>query len=78
MQQSHVIEVDGIFVGAAVRLGDGVRFVAVDVRVKDLDDTIFPSLNQAHEVARKLYRIGRSTTPRKAVTPYLPPIERHP
>ncbi len=44
MLQSHVIEIDGVFVGAAVRLDNGYRFIATDIRLDDLDGTIWPSL----------------------------------
>lgn len=37
MIQSHIIEVDGVFVGAAVRLDTGYRFVATDFRLEQLD-----------------------------------------
>jgi hypothetical protein len=39
MLQSHVIEIDGAFVGAAVRLDTGYRFVAIDVRMEALNGT---------------------------------------
>src|ERR1039458_4359912 len=44
MLQSHVIEIDGAFVGAAVRLDRGYRFIATDIRLDDLDGTIWPTL----------------------------------
>jgi hypothetical protein len=54
MLQSHVIEIDGRFVGAAVRLDRGYRFIAVDFRLEDLDGTIWPSLADVQRLARKL------------------------
>ena len=37
MLQSHVIDIDGAFVGAAVRLDIGYRFIATDMRLDELD-----------------------------------------
>jgi hypothetical protein len=58
MLQSHVIEIDGRFVGAAVRLDGGYRFIAVDFRMVDLDGTIWPSLADVQRLARRLYLTG--------------------
>ena len=44
MIQSHVIDIEGRFVGAAVREDEGYRFVAVDIRLDDLDGSIWPTL----------------------------------
>ena len=44
MLQSHIIDINGNFVGAAVRLDSGFRFVALNIRVEELDGTIWPSL----------------------------------
>ena len=37
MLQSHIIDVDGVFVGAAIRIDRGYRFVATDFRLEELD-----------------------------------------
>jgi hypothetical protein len=58
MIQSHIIDVDGVFVGAAVRLDTGYRFVATDFRLEQLDSTIWPSLADVQRLARSLYRTG--------------------
>jgi hypothetical protein len=58
MLQSHVIDIDGRFVGAAVRLDRGYRFIAVDFRLEDLDGTIWPSLADVQRLARRLYLNG--------------------
>lgn len=63
MLQSHIIEVDGAFVGAAVRLDRGYRFIATDMRLDDLDGSIWPSLEDVRRLARS------SLHPRPAVTP---------
>jgi hypothetical protein len=58
MLQSHVIEIDGAFVGAAVRLDDGYRFVATDHRLHELNGTIWPSLADVRHRAGYLFRTG--------------------
>lgn len=59
MLQSHVIDVDGAFVGAAVRQADGFRFVAVDVRLDDLDGSVWPTLDEVRRQARAAFLLGR-------------------
>jgi hypothetical protein len=63
MIQSHVIDVDGVFVGAAVRLDRGYRFVATDVRLEDLDATIWPTLADVQRLARRLCTTGGFVAP---------------
>ena len=58
MRQSHVIEVDGAFMGAAVREEEGFRFIAVDRRVGELDGRLWPSLAEARRRACQAYRAG--------------------
>ncbi len=59
MLQSHVIEIDGAFVGAAVRLDRGYRFIATDIRLDELDGSIWPTLADIQRLARQLYLTGR-------------------
>ena len=59
MLQSHIIEIDGHFVGAAIRLDNGYRFVAVDAKLEELDSTLWPSLSVVQRLARRLYLTGR-------------------
>ena len=59
MLQSHVIEIDGAFVGAAVRLDTGYRFIATDIRLEELDGTVWPSLADVRRLANRLFRTGR-------------------
>ncbi len=59
MQQSHVIEADGVFLGAAVRQGSVFRFVAVHARVSMLDGSVCASLAEADRAARTLFRNQR-------------------
>lgn len=58
MLQSHIIEIDGAFVGAAVRLDTGYRFIATDIRMDDLDGTTWPSLADVKRLAHRLFRNG--------------------
>lgn len=58
MLQSHIITIDGNFVGAAIRLDRGYRFVATDARLYELDETIWPTLADVERLARNLYRTG--------------------
>lgn len=60
MRQSIPIEVDGVFLGAAVEHELGVRFIAVDVRVTEMDQSIWPSREYAQRSARQLFRSNRS------------------
>jgi len=59
MLQSHVIDIDGAFVGAAVRTDLGYRFIATDLRVEELDGSIRPSLSDIQRLARQLFLHGR-------------------
>jgi hypothetical protein len=53
------IEVDGVFLGAAVEHELGVRFIAVDARVTEMDRSIWPTLDYAYCSARQLFKSGR-------------------
>lgn len=71
MLQSHIIEIDGVFVGAAVRLDRGYRFIATDMRLDDIDGSVWPSLGDVQRVARRT--LGGSAHPaaqRPAHTPH--------
>jgi hypothetical protein len=63
MLQSHVIDVDGAFVGAAVRLDKGYRFVATDIKLDDLDGSVWPTLADVQRLARRVYLDGRVIYP---------------
>jgi hypothetical protein len=58
MRQSRPIEVDGVFLGAAVEHELGFRFIAVDVRVTQMDQSIWPTLDYAYRSARQLFKSG--------------------
>jgi hypothetical protein len=63
MRRSRPIEVDGVFLGAAVEHELGVRFVAVDVRMTEMDQSIWPTLEYAYRSARQLFKSARSPGP---------------
>jgi hypothetical protein len=56
MRQALLIEVDGKFLGAAVEHELGVRFIAVDAQVTDMDQSIWPTVEYAYRSARQLYK----------------------
>lgn len=60
MLQSHIIDIDGNFVGAAVRLDVGYRFIATDVKLEDLDGSVFATLADVQRLARRIYWAGRT------------------
>ena len=60
MLQSHIIDIDGAFVGAAVRLDTGYRFIATDMKLDDLDGSVWPTLADVKRLARRFYTAGRS------------------
>lgn len=62
MLQSHVIDIDGHFVGAAVRLDVGYRFIATDLKLEELDGSIWPTLSDVKRLARTLY-VGNRLKP---------------
>ena len=63
MLQSHIIDIDGVFVGAAIRIDRGYRFVAIDLRMEELDSTIWPTLADVQRLARRLYLTGSFADP---------------
>ena len=63
MRRSCPIEVDGVFVGTAIEHELGVRFIAADVRVNEMDQSLWPSLDHACRSARQLFKSGRTANP---------------
>jgi hypothetical protein len=59
MRRSHPVQVDGVVLGATVTHELGVRFIAVDVRVAEMDQSIWPSLDYAEKSARQLLKSAR-------------------
>ncbi len=53
MLKSHVIDIDGKFVGVAIRLDRGFRFVAVDPCVEDLGEIMWPAIEDIRRMARR-------------------------
>ncbi len=62
MIESHVIDVAGTFAGAAVRTPTAFRFIAVDPRVEDLDQSEWPSLAEVRRIVAHLMQTGRLPT----------------
>ena len=60
MLQSHVVDIDGVFAGAAVRQPDGYRFVAVDGRLGELDGRVWATLNEVRRHARSTLLSGHA------------------
>ena len=58
--QSHVIEVAGRFVGAAIRQSGRFRFVAVDPRAEEMDGSTWASLPDVRRVASHLVTFRQS------------------
>jgi hypothetical protein len=57
MFKSQVIELNGHFVGVAVTAAEGLRFIAVDPRLADLDGSVWRSLADINRlVSRELNR----------------------
>ena len=63
MLQSHIIDVNGVHVGAAIRLDRGYRFVAINYRLEELDSTVWPTLADVQRLARRLYLSGSLAEP---------------
>ncbi len=59
MIQSHVIDISGTFAGAAVRTSDKYRFIAVDPRVEELDQSEWNSIADVKRVVGHLLINGR-------------------
>ncbi len=59
MWQSLPIKIDGILVGAAIPQENGVRFLAVDFRVAEMDQTLWSTADRARQAAERLVRTGR-------------------
>ena len=62
MLQSHVITIEGAYVGVAVRLDQGYRFIATDMKLDDLDGSIWPTLADVQRLAARFY-LGHHAAP---------------
>jgi hypothetical protein len=63
MRRFRPIEVDGIFVGKVEEHELGVRFIAEDDRVNEMDQSIWPNLDYAYRSARQLFKSTRASRP---------------
>jgi hypothetical protein len=63
MLQSHIIDVDGVFVGTAIRIDRGYRFVAIDFRLEELDSSVWPTLDDVRRLARRTLLAATSAGP---------------
>jgi hypothetical protein len=61
VQESETIKIDGVLLGIVVSHQLGVRFIAGNDRVRDMDQSVWPTQEYARRVARQLFR---SNTPR--------------
>ena len=55
LRDSEPIEVNGVFVGVAVTHQLGVRFIAANDRVGDMDQSVWPTSEYARQAARHLF-----------------------
>ncbi len=69
MHQSHIVEVNGAFVGAAITTPTGFRFRAVHIKVDELDESAWRSLDELTRAVRHLFTTGRLSAPQPVVTP---------
>ena len=67
MRQSRPVEVDGVFLGVTVEHELGVRFIAVDIRVSEMDQSIRPNLDYAYRSARQMFKSSRVFNPSEVV-----------
>ena len=58
MLKSHVIEVDGVFVGAVVLMSQGYKLVAIAPELTALDGTTVASPEAGRRLAARALRLG--------------------
>lgn len=70
MQSSKIIEIDGVFAGAAITLPDqsGWRFVSADQRAMQADGCTAPTLQDARMLARRAW-FTAATQPARVAEP---------
>jgi hypothetical protein len=68
------IEIDGIYLGAAVPHQLGVSFIAADRRVADMDNSIWPTLDYARGAAAQMFH---ATGPARSELPAVRGLSRH-
>jgi hypothetical protein len=57
MRKSETVEVQGMFVGVAMKHALGYRFLAVDHSVLDMDESIWPTLAHLQRAAAQRHRV---------------------
>jgi hypothetical protein len=77
MLKSHVIEVDGVFVGAAVQHSDGYRLVAVAPQLAPLNGVVAPTLQDTRRLAMRVGWVG-NTDKREATRSLSRPVISEP
>lgn len=65
MQTSKIIEIDGVFIGAAISLPEaqGWRFVSADQRASEADGCTAPTLRDAQMLAKRAFVTSRIRSP---------------
>eukprot|EP01035_Chromulina_nebulosa_P047674 gene47674-biopygen33182 len=58
MFQSHVVEIAGRVAGAAVHNAAGLRFIAIDPRLEEIDGSAWRTLSDLQRAADHLLRTG--------------------
>jgi hypothetical protein len=66
MTGARIVQVQGNFVGAAMRHPDGYRFVALDVRLDELDGKVWATFPELHWRVESAYRLSRLRQPEAA------------
>jgi hypothetical protein len=61
MSRPDAVEVGGVVLGITVAHELGVRFIATDDRVREMDQSIWPSVRYATKFVRQLFRSIRSS-----------------
>jgi hypothetical protein len=54
--QSRPIVVGGVLLGTAIEHQLGVKFIATDDRVREMDQSVWPNVGYAHRSARQLFK----------------------
>lgn len=62
LRESEAIEIDGVLLGAVATHQLGVRFIAANDCVNDMDQSVWPTPEYAHRAARQLFRTNTSRT----------------
>lgn len=68
MIQSYAVVANGVFVGAAIDMGDKIRFRAVHPKVED-HESLWPSVTRLERAVTHLFTTGRLGAPPGPATP---------